>query len=122
MAHSGGYQDGSESSRGPSSTRIAALFELLADEERQVIVQYLLSQSDESVPVADLVDALVRSFGYERTRAVLRLRHDHLPRLADRRLIDYDDRRSLVWFDERADHDDLHTLFEVADAISSARL
>jgi hypothetical protein len=121
MAHSGGYQDGSESSREPSSSRIAALFELLADEERQVIVQYLLSQSDESVPVADLVGLLVRSFGYERTRAVLRLRHDHLPRLADRRLIDYDDRRSLVWFDDRADHADLHTLFEVADAISSAR-
>lgn len=104
------------------SPSISDVLTLLADEERQALVQYLLSQPGPAVDVANLVAVLVDVFEYDRTRAVIRLRHDHLPRLAAHQLLDYDEKRSLVWFDERADHvdhDDLRTLFETAAALSS---
>lgn len=122
MSQSGGHTNVSESLREGFSPSTSDVFELLADEERQVLVEFLLSQSESMVDVDDLVDVLVDAFEYDRTRAVIRLRHDHLPRLAAHRVLDYDGRRSLVWFDgqaDHADHDDLRTLFETAARLSS---
>jgi len=111
-----------ESLREGFSPSTSDVFALLADEERQVLLQYLLSQPEPMVDVPALVELLVETFDYDRTRAVIRLRHDHLPRLAVHRFLDYDEKRSLVWFDEQADHADhdaLRTLLETAAGLST---
>jgi hypothetical protein len=123
MSYSGGHRDGGESLRETFAPRTTTVFELLADEERQVLVQYLLSRSEPTVDVAALVGVLVDSFGYDRSHAVMRLRHDHLPQLAAHRFLEYDRERSLVRFDEQADHADhdaLRTLLQTAAELPSS--
>jgi hypothetical protein len=122
MSQSGGHRDGNESLREGGTPSTSDVFALLADEERQVLVRHLLAQSEPMVGVSDLVELLAETFEYDRTRAVLRLRHDHLPRLAAHRFLDYDEKRSLVWFDDQADHADhdaLRTLLETAEGLST---
>ena len=122
MSHSGGRRDDGESLRETVAPRTTAVFELLADEERQVLVQYLVSRPEPTTDVATLADVLVDSFGYPRSHAVIRLRHDHLPLLAAHRLLEYDRERSLVRFDEQAEHADydaLRTLFETVAELPS---
>ena len=122
MAYSGGRGGASGSSPESHSPDATALFELLGDTERQVLVRHLLARSEPEVGVGELVDVFEGVFGHDRTRAVLRLRHDHLPRLAANDIVEYDREASTVRIDESSgltDHDELRALLRQADEIAS---
>jgi hypothetical protein len=76
------------------------VFALLADTDRQYVLMELL-ETDGRVTVGILADQLAarrrnHADELERDRAELRLVHDHLPRLADHGVIEYDRERGIV--------------------------
>lgn len=85
----------------------AAMFGLLADERRQLTLQYL-AQSVGAVHLSDLADGVALREGehtadhYE--RVATSLVHTHLPKLAAAGLVDYDRETDLVSQRTSADH------------------
>ena len=75
-------------------SRVDKLFGVLADPDRRIALQYLLTQ-ESAVGIDDLLDEVVsdsQSPGAEISRAQLHTRfvHVHLPKLADIGVIEYD--------------------------------
>ncbi len=98
-----------EPARRPASERPAraegpladAVFEVLADADRRIALSYL-ARTDGPTPVDDVVDAVVREAaggdaGVDaRGRVAAAFHHNHLPRMADAGLVDYDVERRTV--------------------------
>ncbi|NKE36532.1 hypothetical protein GWG54_12010 [Natronococcus sp. JC468] len=83
------------------------VFALLADTDRQHVLTELL-ENDGRATVGTLADQLAarrrnRAAEFDRERAELRLVHDHLPRLADHGVIEYDRERGVVVLEDAAD-------------------
>jgi hypothetical protein len=90
---------------------------LLQHEHRRAIVAYFAQASTESVSFDDLIDYLVtldsKRNGVESTkrrqRMTIDLLHNHLPRLADADVLEYDQRSKTIRY---CDSDRLKTLVE----------
>lgn len=87
---------------------VNAVFEVLSDERRRTVLEYLLKRQ-RPVPVGDLVDSVVaaESNGHaradnRRNEVVVSLHHNHLPKLASSKLIDYDAEKGLITVREAA--------------------
>ena len=87
------------------------VFALLADTDRQYVLMELL-ETDGRATVGTLADQLAarrrnhadenHADELERDRAKLRLVHNHLPRLADHGVIEYDRERGIVALEDAA--------------------
>ena len=82
------------------------VFALLADTDRQSVLMDLL-ETDGRSTVGALADQLAarrrnQADELERDRAELRLVHNHLPRLADHGVIEYDRERGIVVLEDAA--------------------
>lgn len=93
------YLHGILQSGGPSLDEV---FDVLADRHRRIIIALLL-ESDNSVPVDALVtdlllhaDVPVEDAGDARTQIATRLRHVHLPKLAEVNLLEWDREHAIV--------------------------
>ena len=82
------------------------VFALLADTDRQCVLMELL-ETDGRISVGTLADQLAarrrnHADELDRERAQLELIHNHLPRLADHGVIEYDRERGIVALEDAA--------------------
>lgn len=116
----------------PTPHQLDTLFRVLADNRRRYVL-YCFEETDQTVvSLTDLAEQLVtwerqwddttdRSESKHRKRIRIALHHDHLPRLADANLIEYDARSEMVrqWNTDALDRcveanaDELTRLFDV---------
>lgn len=92
--------DSPAGSSGPASTknRLDALFAVLADERRRRVVRYFQTAEDDVASVDDLIKhtAEGETVGPTRAQLVQTFHHVTLPKLADKGVVEYDDRSRTV--------------------------
>lgn len=71
------------------SRSLDTIFDVLGARRRRTVL-YVLSRRSGPVALADLVDELVALEEAYRERVAVSLHHEHLPKLADAALVDYD--------------------------------
>ncbi|GAA0250143.1 ArsR family transcriptional regulator [Haladaptatus pallidirubidus] len=80
------------------------LFDLIADPQRRRILIYLIDNADHPVPLEALLEELMSDesidSAYSRERLLIRLRHIHLPKLADYGVIEYNTSLQLISYTE----------------------
>lgn len=109
---------------GEERLSVDGLHRLLASSRRRQLLSYLTARSGDSVPVDELVDAIVERErpdpGPEthRSRVEMDLRHIHLPKLADPGVVCYDPVAETVRYEER---EALETLLETSNAVEKRR-
>ncbi|MFC4436772.1 MULTISPECIES: DUF7344 domain-containing protein [Natrialbaceae] len=90
--------------REESSEAVDEAFELLADERRRLLLQVMRTYSEELTLPDAAEEVAVRENGCKVTElsaervanVYISLYHDHMPRLVDAGLLDYDQERDLV--------------------------
>lgn len=79
-----------ESSTQPQTGRLESVLPVVADKERRAILTHLREPASHTASLDELTSVLATETGLERERAMVRLHHAHLPKLADVEIVDYD--------------------------------
>jgi len=74
---------------------LETVFDVLADEDRREICRFLVSEAPDVVTVDGITNALTETEA-ERERLALHCHHQHLPKLDEAGLIEYDPRSNAV--------------------------
>ena len=86
--------------RRPLEMNLDALFEALADAQRRRILAYLDATDDDVAAYSDLIEHVADDSAGESTtdrdRIAVSLHHNHLPKLADVGVVEYDARSETV--------------------------
>ncbi|NIC01029.1 hypothetical protein [Halobacterium sp. R2-5] len=71
-------------------------YEVLRNQRRRWILQFVADEDDEVVPVRDIADHLSTEHGQDRTAANVSILQSHLPMMADVRVLAYNQQRKTV--------------------------
>jgi len=99
-----GQADASGDAEGArSDLRIGDVFELLKNPVRRYVLYELHFSADAVVSVESLADAVSRTAedDLDRERVEIALEHDHLPKLTERDLLEYDRPSGKLWYRPR---------------------
>lgn len=95
---------------------VDTLLELLADRRRRQLLHQLRDSEDNAATVSEVADALLETESdaeedeeLARRRLTVDLSHNHLPKLTDARIVDYDPRSRIVRYRR---HDRVEMLLE----------
>lgn len=88
------------SDESPSGTDLDSLFEILADEQRREILVYLDHVDDGVAAFSDLIEHVADesedASSTDRDQLAVTLHHNHLPKLSDADIVEYDTRSERV--------------------------
>jgi len=99
-----GQTDSRGDAEGPDSgLRMGDVFELLQNPVRRYVLYELHFSADAVVSVESLAEAVSRTADgdFDRERVEIALEHEHLPKLSERDLVEYDRPSGKLWYRSR---------------------
>lgn len=100
------------------SERIDELLQVLADRDRRAILSYLRESPAEQASIQELADVLSSRAPNDRSTALIRLHHCHLPTLGDAAVADYDAEARCIQY---LGHPELEALLDSIDDCRATR-